>query len=251
MPDPAKILAELQAGGRTARDRRSGARRAALRVQRAAAGTERPDSGRTNFPAYNAETQRRRPTWWWWPIPTSWPTGSGCASADFFGQQTALPFSDNGPFVANLVDTLAGGDALIGLRRAAIPAVRSRWSNAMQSEAEAKFRQTEQAWQRIWMTCRSNCRRCGRGAAPSDTEQAANAQAVITPAQRAAIDAARQGHRRDAAEAARGAVRPEPRHLASGERAARVRHRGGAGGADDPGDRAGMVRRRQRARARA
>ena len=36
--------------------------------------------------------------------------------ADFFGQQTATPFSDNGPFVANLIGTLAGGDALIGLR---------------------------------------------------------------------------------------------------------------------------------------
>ena len=35
---------------------------------------------------------------------------------DFFGQQIATPFSDNGAFVANLVGTLAGGDALIGLR---------------------------------------------------------------------------------------------------------------------------------------
>ena len=36
--------------------------------------------------------------------------------ADFFGQPTATPFADNGPFIANLVGTLAGGDALIGLR---------------------------------------------------------------------------------------------------------------------------------------
>jgi ABC-type uncharacterized transport system involved in gliding motility auxiliary subunit len=35
---------------------------------------------------------------------------------DFFGQQIATPFSDNGAFVANVADTLAGGDALISLR---------------------------------------------------------------------------------------------------------------------------------------
>jgi ABC-type uncharacterized transport system involved in gliding motility auxiliary subunit len=37
-------------------------------------------------------------------------------TGDFFGQDTAVPFSDNGAFVSNLVGTLAGGDVLLGLR---------------------------------------------------------------------------------------------------------------------------------------
>ena len=64
---------------------------------------------------------------------------------DFFGTPQATPFADNGAFVGNLVGTLAGGDALIGLR--------SRGSvdrpfvvvDAMQRTAEARYRQTETA----------------------------------------------------------------------------------------------------------
>ena len=68
--------------------------------------------------------------------------------SDFFGQQTAMPFSDNGPFVANLIGTLAGGDALIGLRSRGDTSHPFILVDAMQSEAEAKFRQTQQALQK-------------------------------------------------------------------------------------------------------
>src|ERR1019366_4308729 len=64
--------------------------------------------------------------------------------ADFFGQATATPFSDNGPFVANLIGTLAGGDALIGLRSRGNTNHPFERVEAMQSDAEAKYRQTEQ-----------------------------------------------------------------------------------------------------------
>ena len=112
--------------------------------------------------------------------------------SDFFGQQTATAFSDNGPFVANLVDTLAGGDALIGLRSRGDSNHPFTLVNNMQSEAEARFRQTEQALQSHLDAVQKQLQTLRQGSNPGDTEQAANAQAVITPEQRAAIDAARK-----------------------------------------------------------
>jgi ABC-type uncharacterized transport system involved in gliding motility auxiliary subunit len=110
--------------------------------------------------------------------------------SDFFGQQTAMPFSDNGPFVANLVGTLAGGDALIGLRSRGDTSHPFILVNAMQGEAEAKFRQTQQALQQHLDDTEKQLRTLRQGSAGS--EQQANTQAVITPEQRAAIDAARK-----------------------------------------------------------
>ena len=109
--------------------------------------------------------------------------------ADFFGQQTAMPFSDNGPFVANLIGTLAGGDALIGLRSRGDTNHPFILVNQMQSEAEAKFRQTEQALQKHLDDTEKQLRTLRQG--PGGGDQA-SAQAVITPEQRAAIDAARK-----------------------------------------------------------
>ena len=37
-------------------------------------------------------------------------------SQDFFGQRVVVPIANNGDFVANAVDVLAGGEDLIGLR---------------------------------------------------------------------------------------------------------------------------------------
>ena len=110
--------------------------------------------------------------------------------ADFFGQQTATPFSDNGPFVANLIDTLAGGDALIGLRSRGDSNHPFILVNRMQSEAEAKFRQTEQALQKHLEDTEKQLRTLRQGSGTGG-DQAAT-QAVITPEQRAAIDAARK-----------------------------------------------------------
>jgi ABC-type uncharacterized transport system involved in gliding motility auxiliary subunit len=111
--------------------------------------------------------------------------------SDFFGQQTAMPFSDNGPFVANLVGTLAGGDALIGLRSRGDTSHPFILVNAMQGEAEAKFRQTQQALQQHLDDTEKQLRTLRQGSA-GGSEQQANTQAVITPEQRAAIDAARK-----------------------------------------------------------
>lgn len=64
---------------------------------------------------------------------------------DFFGQSQSTPFADNGAFVTNLVGTLAGGDALIGLRSRGTVSRPFEVVDAMQRDAEAKYRQTETA----------------------------------------------------------------------------------------------------------
>ncbi len=66
---------------------------------------------------------------------------------DFFGQQQATPFSDNGPFIANVVGTLAGGDDLIGLRGKGQSIRPFTLVDDMQRRAEAQFRQTEKSLQ--------------------------------------------------------------------------------------------------------
>jgi ABC-type uncharacterized transport system involved in gliding motility auxiliary subunit len=107
--------------------------------------------------------------------------------ADFFGQQTATPFSDNGPFVANLIGTLAGGDALIGLRSRGDTNRPFTLVAAMQRDAEARFRQTQQALQQHLDDVEKQLRTLRSGGG-----EGAKPDAVITPEQRAAIDAARQ-----------------------------------------------------------
>ena len=67
--------------------------------------------------------------------------------ADFFGQPTATPFADNGPFVVNLIGTLSGSDALIGLRSRGDTNRPFTLVADMQAQAEAKFRQTQQSLQ--------------------------------------------------------------------------------------------------------
>jgi len=145
MPDPAKILAEFKPAG--------GARVIAARLRGElksaftgppplAKDAKRPD----DFPAYIAETKG--------PANLVVAADSDILDdrfwvriQDFFGQSQATPFSDNGPFVANLIDTLAGGDALIGLRARGASARPFVLVEQMQSAAEAQFRQSQQALQ--------------------------------------------------------------------------------------------------------
>ncbi len=105
---------------------------------------------------------------------------------DFFGQQDATPFSDNGPFVANLVGTLAGGDALIGLRSRGSSLRPFTLVETMQRDAEARYRATERELQAHLEDTQKKLTalRTGRG------EQ--GAAAVISEQQRAAIDELRR-----------------------------------------------------------
>ena len=105
---------------------------------------------------------------------------------DFFGQQEATPFSDNGPFVANLLGTLAGGDALIGLRSRGSSQRPFTLVEGMQREAEARYRATERELQAHLEETQKKLTtlRTGRGEA--------GANAVISEQQRAAIDELRK-----------------------------------------------------------
>jgi len=66
---------------------------------------------------------------------------------DFFGQRIPQPWADNAGFAINALDNLAGSDALISVRS------RGRYSrpfvvvDALQRDAEARFRQKEEALQ--------------------------------------------------------------------------------------------------------
>jgi ABC-type uncharacterized transport system involved in gliding motility auxiliary subunit len=188
MPDPGKVLANFkpEGGPRVIAARIHGVLKSAFTgPPDLAKDQKRPD----NFPDYRAQTDGAAnlvvvadsdilADRFWVRV------------SDFFGQQTAMPFSDNGPFVANLVGTLAGGDALIGLRSRGETTHPFILVNQMQSEAEAKFRQTEQALQKHLDDTEKQLRTLRQGSS-SGGEQA-NAQAIITPQQRAAIDAARK-----------------------------------------------------------
>ena len=180
MPDPARILAGFKPEG--------GPRVIAARVhgvlKSAFDGPPKLPEGQTRppgFPAFKAATDG--------PANLVVVGDSDILAdrfwvriGDFFGQQEATPFSDNGPFVANLIGTLAGGDALIGLRSRGTSIRPFDVVEDMQKSAEAQYRQTEQQLQaHLDETQRKLTElRTGRGGA--------GAGAVITAEQRQAID---------------------------------------------------------------
>ena len=188
MPHPAKILADFKPDGkpRVIAARIRGVLKSAFTgPPPLAKGQTRP----ADFPAYKAVTGG--------PANLVVVADSDILAdrfwvriSNFFGQQTAMPFSDDGPFVANLIGTLAGGDALIGLRSRGDSNHPFTVVNEMQSQAEAKFRQTEQTLQTHLDSVEKQLRTLRQGS--SNAPEEASAQAVITPQQRTAIDAARK-----------------------------------------------------------
>ncbi len=189
MPEPAKLLASFkpEGGPRVIAARIRGKLKSAFTgPPELAADKKRPD----NFPAYKAETDG--------PANMVVVADSDILAdrfwvriADFFGQSTATPFSDNGPFVANLIGTLAGGDALIGLRSRGDTNHPFELVTAIQSDAEAKYRQTEQGLRAHLEDVEKQLRGLRTGGGETGPE-GRSAEAVITPEQRAAIDAARK-----------------------------------------------------------
>jgi ABC-type uncharacterized transport system involved in gliding motility auxiliary subunit len=185
-PDPAKVLAAFKPDGgpRVIAARVHGVLKSAFSAPPPLQPNQkRPD----NFPAYKAQTDE--------PANMVVVADSDILadrfwvrSSDFFGQTTATPFSDNGPFVANLVGTLAGSDALIGLRSRGDTNRPFTLVAEMQSNAEAQFRKTQQALQAHLDDVEKQLRTLRSGSTDDD----AKPDAVITPEQRAAIDAARQ-----------------------------------------------------------
>jgi ABC-type uncharacterized transport system involved in gliding motility auxiliary subunit len=185
MPDPAKILAGFkpEGGPRVIAARVRGVLKSAFSGPPPLTGDQKRPDG---FPAHKAQTDG--------PANLVIVADSDILAdrfwvrvADFFGQQTATPFSDNGPFVANLIGTLSGSDALIGLRSRGDTNRPFTLVSQMQSEAEAQYRQTQQALQTHLDEVEKQLRTLRSGGSDN-----AKTEAVITPEQRAAIDAARQ-----------------------------------------------------------
>ncbi|MGH7072178.1 MAG: Gldg family protein, partial [Acetobacteraceae bacterium] len=112
---------------------------------------------------------------------------------NFFGQPEATPFSDNGAFVSNVVGSLAGGDLLLSLRGRGNPDRPFTVIKAMQNEAQARFRRTELALQARLTATEQKLTALRHGTATASTAAAGdNGQALLTPAQTAAIKAAEQ-----------------------------------------------------------
>jgi len=66
---------------------------------------------------------------------------------DFFGQRLAVPTANNGDFVANAIEVLAGGDDLVGLRTRGTSARPFEVVERIQREAQANYSAEERALQ--------------------------------------------------------------------------------------------------------
>jgi ABC-type uncharacterized transport system involved in gliding motility auxiliary subunit len=64
-------------------------------------------------------------------------------SQDFFGQTVVIPVANNGDFVANALDSLAGGDDLISLRSRGTSARPFQLVDNIQRAADARYQATE------------------------------------------------------------------------------------------------------------
>jgi len=185
-PDPARILAEFkpEGGPYIIAARARGMLKSAFEgPPKPPEGAERP----ANFPAHIAATSQ--PANLVVVADTDMLVDRFWVRVqDFFGQQALTPFADNGAFVANVVGTLTGGDTLIGLRSRGGSVRPFELVEAMQRDAEARFRQTEQALQKKLEDTEKKLKDLRQGTGG----QAGTSQAVITPEQRAAIDALRK-----------------------------------------------------------
>jgi ABC-type uncharacterized transport system involved in gliding motility auxiliary subunit len=66
---------------------------------------------------------------------------------EFFGQRVLVPTANNGDFVANAIEVLAGGDDLVGLRSRGTSARPFEVVERIQSEAQARYSDKERALQ--------------------------------------------------------------------------------------------------------
>jgi len=192
-PDPAKLLAAFKPSG--------GSRVIAARVRgilhsafKGPPPLPKGDKRAANLPPYVAATKR--------PADLVVVADTDLLAdrfwvqvQNFFGQPEAIPFSDNGAFVSNLVGSLTGGDLLLSLRGRGNPSRPFTLIDAMQGRAQARFRRTELGLQARLKATESQLAvlRRGTGAASTvSTGGTASSQALLTPAQTQAIDAAEQ-----------------------------------------------------------
>ena len=111
---------------------------------------------------------------------------------DFFGQQVATPISGNGALVTNLVDTLGGSDALISLRSRGESLRPFELVEDIRRNADAQYRQTERSLTQTLEATERRLRELRQGTPAGPPGERNQNQSVITPEQRAEIDAARE-----------------------------------------------------------
>ncbi|MDR3523799.1 MAG: Gldg family protein [Acetobacteraceae bacterium] len=134
-PDPAKILDQFHPDGLTrivAARLRGQLHSAFSAAPEGASGTYLADSQGVANLVVIADTDFLSDRFW-------------TRSADFFGASNSTPFADNGTLIQNLVGTLAGGDALIGLRSRGGVSRPFDVVDALRRDAETRFRETETA----------------------------------------------------------------------------------------------------------
>jgi ABC-type uncharacterized transport system involved in gliding motility auxiliary subunit len=104
---------------------------------------------------------------------------------NFFGRQVMVPIADNGDFVANAVDVLAGGEDLIGLRSRGTVARPFEVVDRIRREAEARYSAEDQSLRaQLKNTETKLANLTGNG----ETGAGAGAAAALSPAQEKAID---------------------------------------------------------------
>ncbi len=189
-PDPAKLIADFKPAG--------GPRVIAARVRgmlhSAFTGPPPLPAGvkrAANFPPYIAETKT--------PADLVVIADSDILAdrfwvqvQNFFGQPEAMPFSDNGAFVSNLVGSLAGGDLLLSLRGRGSVSRPFTLIEAMQASAQARFRRTELALQAKLQQTQQKLAALRQGTASGEAKGGPASAALLTPAQSQAIAAAEQ-----------------------------------------------------------
>jgi ABC-type uncharacterized transport system involved in gliding motility auxiliary subunit len=105
------------------------------------------------------------------------------------GQPVATAFGGNGGLILNLADQLAGSDAMISLRSRGESQRPFERVEAIRRQAEAQFRASEQALTERLQATEARLRTLRQGTPASERNAA---QAIITPEQRAEIEAARE-----------------------------------------------------------
>lgn len=187
-PNPSRLLAEFNADGerRVLMARLRGSLSSAFPdgPPSPAEGQERP----ADFPAHRARTEG--------PANIVVANDSDILEdrfwvrvQDFFGQPVATPFSGNGSLLVNLADTLSGSDALISLRSRGESLRPFTLVEDIRRNADAEFRQTERQLQQRLEETERRLRELRQGTPGTEGREQG---AVITPEQRAEIDAARE-----------------------------------------------------------
>lgn len=188
-PSPTRLLADFRADGerRVIAARIRGNLRSAFQdgPPAPAEGVERP----ADFPAHIARTEG--------PANIVITQDSDILEdrfwvrvQEFFGQPVANPFSGNGSFVVNLMDTLAGSDAMISLRSRGESQRPFELVEDIRRQADAQFRQSEQQLTERLQATERRLRELRQGTGGGG-ERNAN-QTVITAEQRVEIDRARE-----------------------------------------------------------